>query len=155
MIGFQTLPVEEHAYLQFTQCFECCRWEHIAKNCRDTKPTCLFCAEEHLSAGCRRHAASPMVWVNCSYVLHFPHHHRASDTMLCNSTSNLVENASDMTKTRLFTQSKNCFRSRMKANREVCFCLNGSSILRLEMDRGRQLGALSIVPHAHYLFQLG
>ncbi|KAJ5630909.1 uncharacterized protein N7484_011009, partial [Penicillium longicatenatum] len=49
------------------QCRKCQKWGHIATTCRtNTKPTCVYCAGEHLSRSCSQKACSTLNEFKCA-----------------------------------------------------------------------------------------
>lgn len=79
--------------LNVRQCFNCWKFGHIAKDCKNTKPTCQVCAGEHQEKDCR---SRNVCCVNCKYaleVLKIPNldcNHRAYDRK-CETYKRVIE----------------------------------------------------------------
>lgn len=48
------------------QCHNCQKWGHIGTTCPINKPTCVYCAGEHLSRSCSRKADSTLSELKCA-----------------------------------------------------------------------------------------
>lgn len=48
-----------------TQCYNCCRFGHITKNCKSS-PRCAKCSEDHQSINCTKDDTHPKISINCN-----------------------------------------------------------------------------------------
>ncbi|CAH1992579.1 unnamed protein product [Acanthoscelides obtectus] len=49
-LGWRKCPIVDH--LRITQCFRCCKFGHIAKQCKSSTSACIKCSRDHMANQC-------------------------------------------------------------------------------------------------------
>lgn len=90
-IGWRMYRIMEH--INVIQCFRCCKFGHIAKNCHSPNDVCVNCADSHKSESCK---SQNIICANCKHaveVLKIPnidYNHKANDKM-CSAYKRIYE----------------------------------------------------------------
>ncbi|CAH1977762.1 unnamed protein product [Acanthoscelides obtectus] len=61
-VGWRKCPIVDH--LRITQCFRCCKFGHIAKQCKSSTSACIKCSKDHMANQCEV-ASDQVKCINC------------------------------------------------------------------------------------------